>query len=177
MEMVECGAAALGIVLGYYGRFVPLSELRRECGVSRDGSQASNVVKAAARYGLKSRAFRADIDQAAALPGPYIVFWNFNHFLVVEGFGKDKVYLNDPASGPRTVTREEFSASFTGLVLSMRPGPEFQRAAGPRACCQRSSNAFAGRRARCSTAWRWGSCWWCPALPFRCSARSSLTRS
>lgn len=127
MEAVECGAVSLGIVLEHHGKIVPLGELRRECGVSRDGSNALNVVRAARRYGLDAKGYSLEVDDLRQMAPPYIVFWDFNHFVVVEGVGRKGVWINDPASGHRRVDHEEFGDSFTGLVLAMEPGPEFER--------------------------------------------------
>jgi NHLM bacteriocin system ABC transporter peptidase/ATP-binding protein len=127
MENTECGAASLSIVLQHYGRYLPLTQLRELCGVSRDGSDAANLILAARSLGLDAKGFKKGLVSLKQVKAPAILFWEFNHFLVFEGFRRDRVALNDPALGPRTVSLEEFDLSYTGIVLTMEPGPQFQR--------------------------------------------------
>lgn len=131
MHMVECGAACLGMILGYWGKFVALDELRVACGVSRDGSNAKNIVLAARRYGLEARGRRLSPESVRELDGPAIIHWQFNHFVVLEGHRRGKYRINDPAHGPRTVDEDEFDRSFTGVALVFEPGEGFERSGQP----------------------------------------------
>ncbi len=126
-EAAECGAASLATILAYFGRIVELSELRLACGVNRDGSNAKQVLKAARDYGLTTNAYRSSGETLSSEGRfPCIVFWGFNHFLVVEGFDDHHAFLSDPAQGRVRVEMEEFLDNFTGIVLEFEPGPEFR---------------------------------------------------
>lgn len=131
MEALECGAASLAMVLGHYGRHVPLEELRIACGVSRDGSRASNVLKAARSYGLQAKGMQMEPTALADVQAPAILFWEFNHYVVYDGmgrrFGRRGVHINDPDKGRRFVSAEDFDTSFTGVVLVFEPGDGFRR--------------------------------------------------
>ena len=127
MEVVECGAVVLGIVLAYYGRIMPLPELRSRCGVSRDGSTLANLKRAAENLGMEAKGFRKDVAQLRLIPPPYIVHWNANHFVVVEGFKGDRLFLNDPIMGRHVVTQQEFETSYSGVVLVLRPTAAFKK--------------------------------------------------
>src|SRR3981081_2236514 len=105
MEAVECGAAALAMVLAHHGAWVPLEKLRAAGGVSRDGSKASNIVRAARRFGLAAKGFRKELSTLHELPMPCIIHWNFNHFVVLEGIDGDRVYFTDHAIGRRRINR------------------------------------------------------------------------
>jgi NHLM bacteriocin system ABC transporter peptidase/ATP-binding protein len=126
MESLECGAAALAIILGYHGRHEPLEQLRVRCGVGRDGAKVSNLLRAARSFGMQATAWSTEATELPKLKTPFMVFWNFNHFVVVEGFADGMAHLNDPASGRRQVRADDFAAAFTGVVLTFEPGPDFK---------------------------------------------------
>lgn len=131
MEQVECGAVCLSMVLAYHGLWVPLEDLRRLAGVSRDGTNATNLLMVARRFGMVAKAFRKSPSSLDDLPKPSIIHWNFNHFVVYEGRRGRRVFINDPASGPRTITPEELDEAFTGVALAFEPGDGFKRGGQP----------------------------------------------
>ena len=142
MEALECGAACLAMVLAYYGKWVPLEQVRADCGVSRDGSNARNMVRAARSYGLIAKGCRFEPDTLRRQGSfPCIIHWNFNHFVVLDGFKGDKALLNDPAKGSYAVPMETFDQSFTGICLLFEPGADFQPGGKPK-----SVFAFARKR-------------------------------
>ena len=133
MEALECGAAALAMVMAYYDKWVPLEQVRLDCGVSRDGSSAKNILIAARSYGFEAQGYRCEVDslrQEVALP--CIIHWNFNHFVVLDGFRGRYAYINDPARGEVKVPMEEFDNAFTGVCLQITPGPDFKPGGKPK---------------------------------------------
>ncbi len=133
LEALECGAASLTMILAYYGKWIPLEQVRADCGVSRDGSNAKNVLKAARSYGLQAKGYRYEPETLREKGTfPCIIHWNFNHFVVLCGFKGDKVVLNDPAKGNYTVSMETFDQSFTGICLMFEPTESFEPGGKPK---------------------------------------------
>ena len=126
MEALECGAASLAMILAYYGKWIPLEQVRLDCGVSRDGSNAKNILRAARSYGLSAKGYRYE-PEVLKKEGrfPCIIHWNFNHFVVLNGFRGNKAVLNDPAKGTYTVPMNAFDESFTGICLILEPNENF----------------------------------------------------
>lgn len=142
MEALECGAASLTMVLSYYDKWIPLEQVRSDCGVSRDGSSAKNILMAARNYGLKAQGYRME-PEALKQKGTYpcIIHWEFNHFVVLKGFKGDKVYINDPANGDVVITMKEFDDAFTGVCIMFEPDEGFKPSGEPK-----SMFAFAKKR-------------------------------
>ena len=125
MEALECGAAALAMILAYHGKWLPLEKVRADCGVSRDGSNLKDMADAAASYGLKVDPYRCGMEDVKTLPVPAIIHWNFNHFVVLNGFKKNKAVINDPARGTVEVPLDEFDSAFTGIIVCFEPTEDF----------------------------------------------------
>ena len=142
LEALECGAASLCMILAYYNKWIPLEQVREDCGVSRDGSNARNVIKAARFYGLEAKGYRYEPESLKAQGSfPCIIHWNFNHFVVLNGFRGGKAYLNDPAKGNYSVSMETFDESFTGICLQFAPTEGFVPSGKPK-----SMLSFAAKR-------------------------------
>lgn len=145
MEALECGAAALGMVLAYYGKWVPLAKLRVDCGVSRDGSNARNILVAARSYGLEAKGYRFEINSLQTkVRFPCILYWGFNHFVVLCGFNKKGAVINDPARGRITVSMDELDKKFTGICLQFSPQADFQPGGEPRSLLSYLRERLAG---------------------------------
>jgi NHLM bacteriocin system ABC transporter peptidase/ATP-binding protein len=129
MDALECGAVSLSIILAHHGHWVAVGDVAERCGVSRDGSSAVNLLRAARTFGLGAQGFRAEPAGLRKLDPPFILHWKFSHFLVFDGFlGGGRVRVNDPATGPRVISEQELDESMTGVVLTFEPTPSFQRA-------------------------------------------------
>jgi len=144
MEALECGAAALCMVLAYYGKWIPLEQVRSDCGVSRDGSNAKNIYRAAASYGLKATAFRMEPSELRTIKLPAIIHWNLNHFVVLNGFKKNCAVINNPARGTENIPLSEFDKSFTGIVLAFEPTEDFVKEGKPRSVVEFAKSRLKG---------------------------------
>ncbi|MBR5095250.1 MAG: NHLP family bacteriocin export ABC transporter peptidase/permease/ATPase subunit [Oscillospiraceae bacterium] len=131
MEATECGAASLSMIFAYFGKFLPLEQMRIETGVSRDGCVAGNLMRCAKKYGLACKGYRKEIEALKEIQTPCIIHWNFNHFVVFEGFKGKFAYLNDPAEGRRKLTWEELDDGFTGVVLTFTETEKWERVKKP----------------------------------------------
>lgn len=145
MEALECGAASLAMVMAYYGKWVPLEQVREDCGVSRDGSNAKNVLIAARSYGFTAKGYRYEPEELKKNGKfPCIIHWNFNHFVVLDGFKNNKAVINDPARGICSVSMEEFDNSFTGICLMIEPGENFVPGGKPKSVIKFVKNRLQG---------------------------------
>ena len=145
MEALECGAASLAMILAYYDKWVPLEQVRVDCGVSRDGSNARTILRAARSYGLLAKASRYE-PETLKKEGkfPCIIHWNFNHFLVLDGFKGEKAYLNDPARGSVAVPMSVFDESFTGICMMFEPTESFEPGGKPKSMLGYARKSLSG---------------------------------
>lgn len=126
MEITECGAACLGMIFAYYKNWIPLEDLRIECGITRHGSNAAILLSVARKHGFVAKGISCDLQNLKNHPFPMIVFWNYNHFVILEGIKKGQYYINDPASGPDVLSKNAFQQSFSRICLLIQPGPHFR---------------------------------------------------
>ncbi len=126
MESSECGVVSLAMVLGYFGRWIPIESLRIDCSVGRDGTNAANILRAGRAHGLNGKGYRLDDCDFDRFDFPVIIHWNYKHFVVLEHIDKDTFTINDPAHGRREISRSEFEAAFTGVVLAFEKGENFK---------------------------------------------------
>lgn len=145
MEALECGAACLAMVMAYYRKWIPLEQVREDCGVSRDGSNARNVLIAARSYGFTAKGYRLEPDELKKEGKfPCIIHWNFNHFVVLDGFKGNKAIINDPAGGTKSVSMEEFDNAFTGICLIIEPSENFEPSGKPKSVLKFARNRLKG---------------------------------
>ena len=148
MEALECGAACLCMIMAYYNKWIPLEEVRADCGVSRDGSNAKNMLLAARSYGMKAEGYRIEPEQLREEGTfPCIIHWEFNHFVVCKGFSGNKVYLNDPARGDYATTFERFDEAFTGICLMIEPAEGFTPGGKPKSVLKFAMSRLTGAAA------------------------------
>ena len=167
-----------GIILRLLSPWVPLEVLRSACGVSRDGSTARNMLIAARSYGMIAKGWRKTLHDLATVSPPFIVFWQLYHFLVVEGidYRRGRVWLNDPASGPRRISLEEFDRGFTGICLTIEPGPDFRPGGQPPRLSRSLRPRLRGSETTLVYVCLVAHFWSFPASPFLLLARHSSIR-
>ena len=147
LEALECGAAALAMIMAYYRKWVPLEQVRRDCGVSRNGSNAKNMLIAARNYGFDAQGMRCETDALRSdVTLPCIIHWNFNHFVVLTGFRGKYAYINDPARGNLRVTYEELDRAFTGICIQVTPGPDFKQSGKQKSMLEFTGGRLKGTR-------------------------------
>lgn len=164
MEATECGAASLAMVMGYYGKFIPLEQMRIETGVSRDGCNAKNILRAARKFGLEARGFRKSLNGLLQCEVPCIIHWNFNHFVVWEGVKGKYAHINDPAMGRRRLTIEEVDDCFTGVTLTFQITEKFEKSRQKRTLIDFAAKRLKGQYSSLAALFGIGLCMVFPGL-------------